>query len=286
MSGFVSKGTFNQNTMTWEETILQLQSNPSFSSLIRDTYLLPNLPTNVERFRASAEFQETLSLLRRYAPAAHTLLDIGAGNGVASLSLALAGYKVTAAEPDVSQVVGTGAIKQLADHYQLPQLTIVEAFGEQLPFADGSFDVVYVRQALHHAADLESFVKEASRVLKKEGLLLTVRDHVVNNERDKARFLARHPLHRYYGGENAFSLPVYQAAFENAGLEVVAILRPSGSVLNYDPWSKEVLKQRLSAIFGSWIVAIPGIMSLGWWLSLRRKEYILGRLFSFVLRKR
>jgi len=247
---------------------------------------LPNLPTNVERFRASAEFQETLSLLRRYAPAAHTLLDIGAGNGVASLSLALAGYKVTAAEPDVSQVVGTGAIKQLADHYQLPQLTIVEAFGEQLPFADGSFDVVYVRQALHHAADLESFVKEASRVLKKEGLLLTVRDHVVNNERDKARFLARHPLHRYYGGENAFSLPVYQAAFENAGLEVVAILRPSGSVLNYDPWSKEVLKQRLSAIFGSWIVAIPGIMSLGWWLSLRRKEYILGRLFSFVLRKR
>ncbi|MEZ4901454.1 MAG: methyltransferase domain-containing protein [Spirosomataceae bacterium] len=272
--------------MTWEETIIQLQSDPSFSSLVRDTYLLPNLPANVERFRTSAEWAETLSLLRRYAPASTTLLDLGAGNGVASLSLALAGYQVTAAEPDPSHIVGTGAIKQLVAHYQLPQLTITEASGEKLPLPMGVFDIVYVRQALHHAADLGMFVKEASRVLKKGGILLTVRDHVVHNDRDKARFLVRHPLHRYYGGENAFSLPTYQAAFEIAGLEMLEILRPSDSVLNYDPWSKEVLKQRLAAVFGRWIVFIPGIVGVGWRLSLFRKEYIPGRLFSFVLQKR
>jgi len=273
--------------MTWEETIAYIQNTPSFASLVRDTYIAADLPSNVERFRSSVEFKETQSVLQRYiATPQPKLLDIGAGNGAASISFALLGYQVTALEPDKSMTVGSGAIKTVVEYYQLTNVQVVEAVGEILPFDDESFDIVYVRQALHHASDLSVFVKEAGRVLKKQGIMLTLRDHVVTGQRDKKRFLARHPLHRYYGGENAFSLSAYQAAFKEAGLTILQQISPSASPINYDPWSKTQLIQILSAKFGQWIATRPWLIEMAWRLSMIRKEYLPGKLYSFVVGKR
>jgi ubiquinone/menaquinone biosynthesis C-methylase UbiE len=273
--------------MTWEETITYIQNTPSFASLVRDTYIAADLPSNVERFRSSVEFKETQLLLKKYVAApAPKLLDIGAGNGVASVSFALSGYQVTALEPDKSMTVGSGAIKTVADYYQLTTIQVIESFGERLPFDDESFDIIYVRQALHHALDLTAFVKEAGRVLKKQGIMLTLRDHVVRSEREKKRFLARHPLHRYYGGENAFSLSAYREAFKEAGLTILQQISPSASPINYDPWSKTQLIQILSAKFGQWIATHHWLIEMAWWLSMIRKEYLPGKLYSFVVGKR
>lgn len=272
--------------MTWEETITHIQNSPSFASLVRDTYISPDLPSNVERFWLSAEFKETLSLLEKYSITSQSkLLDIGAGNGVASIAFARTGYQVTALEPDPSSNIGNGAIKTLAAHYQLSNIEVIEAYGENIPFDDETFDIVYIRQAMHHAIDLTNFVKEATRVLKKGGIMLTLRDHVITSSKDKVKFLNRHPLHHYYGGENAFTLDAYQTAFKDAGLTILQQISPSASPINYDPWSKTQLKQILSAKFGAWTASCRWLVEIAWWLSMIRKEHLPGKLYSFVVRK-
>jgi ubiquinone/menaquinone biosynthesis C-methylase UbiE len=72
------------------------------------------------------------------------------------------GWSVTAVEPDASDLVGTGAIRRLAQNGNL-DITVVENRGERLRFAGASFDLIYARQALHHAKDLDLFCAEMCR---------------------------------------------------------------------------------------------------------------------------
>ncbi|MGQ0829480.1 MAG: class I SAM-dependent methyltransferase, partial [Bacteroidota bacterium] len=163
---------------------------------------------------------------------------IGSGNGISALAFALHGIHVDAIEPDLSETIGTGAIKKLKEHYQLYNLNVHQAFAEELNFPDNNFDIVYTRQCMHHAHDLQQFLKECSRVLKKGGILITVRDHVVHNETDKKWFLENHPLQRFYGGENAFSFNEYKSAMTMAGLKIEQVLKHFDNVINYFPLSR------------------------------------------------
>jgi SAM-dependent methyltransferase len=43
---------------------------------------------------------------------------------------------------------------------------------DSIPFADDSFDVVYAGEVIEHLVDTDSFMREARRVLKKDGLLI------------------------------------------------------------------------------------------------------------------
>ncbi len=112
---------------------------------------------------------------------------------------------VTAVEPDPSLTVGAGAVRKLKEHYELKNLEDYENFAEDINFKSNYFDIVYIRQAMHHANNLNKFIKECVRVLKPNGLLLTIRDHVIYDEKDKNWFLEYHPLHKIYEGENAFT---------------------------------------------------------------------------------
>lgn len=227
-----------KDKMTWEETIQYIRTKPEYKYLVEKAYLEENLPLNVERFIKSEEFLETLAILKKYQPMATSILDIGAGNGTSSIALALSGYRVSVVEPDKSETIGAGAIRKLKEHYQLSNIEIFEAFAEEIQFPDEHFDIVYARQCMHHAYHLEKFVAEASRVLKKGGLFITVRDHVVFDPKDKEWFLEMHPLHKFYGGENAFSAEEYKNAMKNAGLEVVQEIKHFDSVINYFPSTK------------------------------------------------
>jgi len=284
--------------MTWEETIRFIRTREEFRWLVEQSYLDENLLLNAERFRSSMEFEETLRLLNKYAPAAKFVLDVGAGNGISSIALALNGYKVTAVEPDGSLTVGCGAIEILEKEYKTGNLDVINSFGEKLPFEDGHFDVVYMRQAMHHAADLYAFVKEASRVLKNGGVLITIRDHVVYNQKDKQLFLAAHPLQQFYGGENAFSAQEYSSAMTKSGLKIKKMFAYHDSAINYFPASKvdienagEMMKERFRASlekrFGSWVINSPflqffelvSLVKNGAWRGERR---IPGRMYSFI----
>jgi len=228
-----------KDKMTWEETIRFIRTKSEFKDLVDKAYFDENLQLNVERFKQSEEFIETLQLLKQYQPNAKTVLDIGSGNGISAVALSLEGYNVVTIEPDSSDTVGAGAIRTLKTHYNLSNLEVFEAFAEELQLPNESFDIVYARQCMHHAYDLDKFVSVASRVTKKNGLFITIRDHVIFNEKDKEWFLENHPLQKYYYGENAFTPSEYKNALKNAGLKLLREIKYYDSVINYFPSSRE-----------------------------------------------
>ena len=234
--------------MTWEETIKMIREQDDYGRLVEKAYFDADLELNVMRFGKSAEFDETLALIRNYQPKAKKILDLGSGNGISAVNFALRGFNVTAVEPDPSETIGAGAIRSLKNKLQLDSLQIFEVFAEDIQFPDAHFDIVYVRQAMHHANNLKNFIHEAIRVLKPNGLLLTVRDHVVFDKADKQWFLENHPLHKFYEGENAFSPTEYRQAIEDAGAIIKKELKYYDSVINFSP-TTSIIKNRMKEVY-------------------------------------
>jgi SAM-dependent methyltransferase len=263
--------------MTWEEAVLWLRRQPEQAELVRACYYDDPLLEAAERFRASREWFATRALL----PAARgRALDLGAGRGIASYALARDGWSVTAAEPDPSAVVGAGAIRALFADAQL-SIDVRTEPGERLPFPDGSFDLVYGRAVMHHARDLRAFCREVRRVLRPGGTFLGVREHVVTRSDDLPAFLASHPLHRLYGGENAFRLDEYRDSLSSAGLRVVRLLNPWASDVNLHPESREQVRAAIAARRG-----LPAWVVPAWLLPLAGSRLgAPGRLYSFVCRR-
>jgi ubiquinone/menaquinone biosynthesis C-methylase UbiE len=274
--------------MTWEEAVKELRSNPENAKVIADNYFDENIDEAIERFRSSEEF---LAVMKYIPASAKTLLDIGAGRGMATYGFASNGLLSTALEPDPSDDVGAGAIRKLATRHGLP-ITVVETFGESLPFDDGSFDVVYVRQVLHHATDLAIFCKEVNRVLKPGGLFVATREHVLTQDSDLQTFLDNHLLHHLYGGEHAYTLAFYLKCIRQSGLTIKHLLHPYASVINYAPLSitemKENFERKLSSLTGKrlagYLLNIPVLYRLLTTIKARQDQSP-GRLYSFICTK-
>ena len=86
---------------------------------------------------------------------------------MASAAFAMVGFWVTAVEPDLSNTVGCGAIKQLKEEFKLQNISIINSVGENIPLPGESFDIVYVRQALHHAGNLKQMLRGNIQITKK-----------------------------------------------------------------------------------------------------------------------
>lgn len=263
---------------TWENAVLWLREQPDQQDLVRACFFDDPLLDAANRYYASSEWIAVREII---GTGPGTVLDIGAGRGTSSYAFARDGWQVTALEPDPSAIVGAGAIRSLADEASV-KIDVVEAWGESLPFPDATFDIVYGRQVLHHAQDLEELCREIGRVMKPGGILLATREHVVFRPRDLERFLGKHPLHRLYGGEHAYRLDEYMQALEHAGLKVERVLNPWASDINLFPKSASDIRagigERLPFIPARLIT--PSILArLGW---LWRTP---GASYSFVGRK-
>jgi ubiquinone/menaquinone biosynthesis C-methylase UbiE len=103
-----------------------------------------------------------------------TLLDVGCGPGTVTVDLAriLAGGSVIGvdAAPEV-----LGAARDHAAAVGYGNVSFREASAYELPFDDGSFDVVYAHQLLQHLSDPVAALREMRRVTKPGGLV-AVRD--------------------------------------------------------------------------------------------------------------
>jgi ubiquinone/menaquinone biosynthesis C-methylase UbiE len=230
---------------TWEEAVRWLTAQPDQQVLVEACYYDQPLRSAADRYWQSEEWQ---SLQQYLPPTPGYALDIGAGNGISSYALAKDGWQVAALEPDLSDLVGSGAIRQLAKASQLP-ITVTQEFGERLPFTDASFDFVFARQVLHHAQDLPQLCHQIQRVLKPGGMFIAVRDHVISHRDDLPKFLEIHPLHKLYSGENAFLLDEYKNALQAAGLLIQQIIKPFESVINYGPRTQTDLKAEFQQRF-------------------------------------
>ncbi|MBY0549962.1 MAG: class I SAM-dependent methyltransferase [Candidatus Obscuribacterales bacterium] len=281
-------------SLSWEQAVEWLRNQPDQRELTEACYFDDPAALAAERFYQSQEWQSTRSLLPRTKGKA---LDLGAGRGISSYALARDQWNVTALEPDPSTLVGAGAIKQLFAETGL-EAKLVTVPAETLPFSEGSFDLVYGRQVLHHAHDLHKLCSESHRVLTNEGTFVAVREHVISKADDLQAFLDNHPLHRFYGGENAYTLAQYKESLDSAGFKITLILGPWESVINYFPMTfEECLNQCISPLrkFCGTKLAMrlasgksPQAEMIRRLLAKKRTamDNTPGRLYSFICRKK
>lgn len=272
---------------SWEEAVEILRRDPEHQELIYNTYLTDGLAGNCERFFSSAEFDSVRKLLEQHAPGKR-ILDMPAGNGIATYSFAKSGFEVVAVDPDPSETVGRGAIEKVLSDAGL-HAEIVGAYGENLPFPPGSFDAVYVRQGLHHAANLPRMLEEIARVMRPGGVLLACREHVVDNyEESLQTFLDSQVDHQLYGGEHAFTLQDYRSAIVSSGLTMVNEMDPFDSIVNMFPHSPEALNKKIlqsrPGRFLLFFLREQMVIKIGIWWARRRPSP--GCLYSFLAIKR
>jgi SAM-dependent methyltransferase len=279
----------NAAPMTAEEAVRWYRAQAGNEEAVRANYLdLPVRPA-ARRYAGSEEFAEVQRLLGHGGGRA--ILDLGAGNGIASYALARAGWQVTALEPDPSSEIGAGAIRDLQQSEALP-IQIEHRIGDRLPFEDASFDAIFARQVLHHLPDLPAGMRELARLLRPGGPLLALREHVADNAAELESFLRSHPLHHLYGQENAFPLERgYLAAFRDAGFVVRELWGPLESILNFAPYPETERRRAVRRLsgrrFGGLGYALlwrPGFIEA----TLRAHtaaDRTPGRIFSFLLEK-
>ena len=275
---------------TWEQAVQWLREQPDSRDLVEAAYYDDPLLLAAKRYYASEEWSAVRALLPVQRGRA---LDVGAGRGIASFALASDRFSVTALEPDGSALVGAEAIRRLASESGLP-IEVYQEFSEKLPFSDAQFDVVFARAVLHHTRDLSAACEEFLRVLKPGGVFIAVREHVISRPEDLSAFFDLHPLHKLYGGENAFLLKQYLDALSVAGFELERVLFPLESPINYAPYTRKSLQTELARRVGKgapwlvsgarWMFGLPGVWTLLLPL-LGHIDHRPGRLFSFVCRR-
>lgn len=97
------------------------------------------------------------------------ILDLGCGAGHLAFALSGAADEITACDP----AEGMLATARTAAHDRgIANIRTIRAQAEDLPFADGHFDVVATRYSAHHWGDVPQALREAGRVLTDGGYLL------------------------------------------------------------------------------------------------------------------
>jgi SAM-dependent methyltransferase len=93
------------------------------------------------------------------------VLEIGVGMGADYLEWLKAGARALGVDFSAASIEKARRRCELAGYH--PELRVADA--ENLPFSDGSFDIVYSYGVMHHSPNTQQCVREAWRVLKPGG---------------------------------------------------------------------------------------------------------------------
>jgi ubiquinone/menaquinone biosynthesis C-methylase UbiE len=152
--------------------------------------------SRAEAYRNAPEQREgaDLDLIVAWATGARTALDVATGGGHVARRLREAGLQVVSADP---------APGMRPD---------VICRAEDLPFADGAFDLVVTRIAPHHFDDVAAAVAELARV---SADLVVVEDTLYVSEQVEEAEQLRDPTH-----VRSYTEAEWRSFLEAAGLEV------------------------------------------------------------------
>ena len=164
-----------------------------------------------ELYRTSRAHSEgaDLDLLVEWAAGARTALDVATGGGHVARRLREAGLEVVTCDP---------APGMRPD---------VICFAEDLPFADGSFDVAATRVAAHHFADVRAAARELARVTSDRVLVV---DNLFGGEDAEEAERIRDPSH-----VRSYSEDQWRGFLGDAGLAVEEV-RLLEHPVELEPW--------------------------------------------------
>lgn len=164
-------------------------------------------------------------LLERCVRPGMRVLEVGAAKAWAAQHLVPRGVEYTAADilADPNVGLGRGAFYEA----RVGPFGRVQADGEHLPFASGSFDLVYCVAALHHALDLRRMVGEMARVARRGGVVAALNEGTravrasgeVEDQAEEKEFGINEHVHTLYA---------YLWAFLRAGLVVRRVEHAEG----------------------------------------------------------
>lgn len=117
------------------------------------------------------------AILSRYCDlSGKKVLEIGSGFGVNHIvwtkKYGIDGYGVEPSEAGFESSYDIS--KRIISRNQLDPSRIIDSYGENLPFADDTFDIVYSTNVLEHTAEPERVLREALRILKPNGVLQVI----------------------------------------------------------------------------------------------------------------
>ena len=143
-------------------------------------------------------------------------LDISTGGGHVALALAPRVARVIASDLTPAMLV---AARRFLTERGATNVEYVVADAEQLPFLDGSFDLVTVRIAPHHYADIHAAVSEMARVLIPGGRLIVV-DNIAPDDPVSDAAMNDWERRRDPSHVRAYTATEWRGFIEDAGLRV------------------------------------------------------------------
>ncbi len=150
-------------------------------------------------------------------PPGGTALDVATGGGHTALWLARQGWAVTAG--DIAPRMLESALRLCADAGLTIQTRLFAA--EEMPFAEGTFDLATVRVAPHHFSSPEKFIQEIARVLKTGGHFLLIDGTVPDDAPETEAWLHRVEKWRDPSHGRLLSRKSWEELVRAAGLKVL-----------------------------------------------------------------
>jgi ubiquinone/menaquinone biosynthesis C-methylase UbiE len=144
------------------------------------------------------------------------VLDVATGGGHTALTFASHVQKVIATDLTPKMLF---AAEKFVREQGVTNVAFEPADAEELPFENGTFDLVTCRIAPHHFQNCAHFIQEGTRVLKSRGLLL-VQDHVLPEDEATARYVDKFERLRDPSHYRAFNHTEWRMMFKQAGLQV------------------------------------------------------------------
>ncbi|MGH3079846.1 MAG: class I SAM-dependent methyltransferase [Gaiellaceae bacterium] len=142
---------------------------------------------------------EDLDLVVEWSAGAETALDVATGGGHVARRLREAGINVVTVDPAPGM-----------------QPDVISR-GEDLPFADGSYDVVACRVAAHHFGDVEKAVSEMARVSRDRVIVV---DNLFLDDQAEEADRVRDPTH-----VQNYTEKEWRELFKAAGLRIEEVRR-------------------------------------------------------------